>query len=240
MLQPARADVAELVDARDLKSLDGNVVRVRFPPSAPEGQRVPHRPGAETFADSNFSFQDPRTGPRREARTASCVVIVRRSLCSASVRASSCRAASRWASASRPVHSGPISAGPVHARSRAAGPVHAGSRATGPVHAWPRATGPVNDRRTSRSAPAMPSDRSAPARSSAPVIATPIPAGTMPAVPVPTVTPAPPHELNVFNGRLDVDSSLQAVRFANQGCLRWTADHRTRGSDGGRGCQYTE
>lgn len=35
MLQPARADVAELVDARDLKSLDGNVVRVRFPPSAP-------------------------------------------------------------------------------------------------------------------------------------------------------------------------------------------------------------
>jgi hypothetical protein len=27
--------VAELVDARDLKSLDGNVVRVRFPPSAP-------------------------------------------------------------------------------------------------------------------------------------------------------------------------------------------------------------
>jgi hypothetical protein len=29
------ADVAELVDARDLKSLDGNVVRVRFPPSAP-------------------------------------------------------------------------------------------------------------------------------------------------------------------------------------------------------------
>jgi hypothetical protein len=30
-----RADVAELVDARDLKSLDGNVVRVRVPPPAP-------------------------------------------------------------------------------------------------------------------------------------------------------------------------------------------------------------
>ena len=29
------ADVAELVDARDLKSLDGNIVRVRVPPPAP-------------------------------------------------------------------------------------------------------------------------------------------------------------------------------------------------------------
>src|SRR6202795_1338359 len=31
-----RADVAELGDARDLKSLDGNVVWVRVPPPAPE------------------------------------------------------------------------------------------------------------------------------------------------------------------------------------------------------------
>jgi hypothetical protein len=31
-----RADVAELVDARDLKSLDGNVVWVRVPPPAPD------------------------------------------------------------------------------------------------------------------------------------------------------------------------------------------------------------
>ncbi len=30
-----RADVAELVDARDLKSLDGNVMWVRVPPPAP-------------------------------------------------------------------------------------------------------------------------------------------------------------------------------------------------------------
>jgi hypothetical protein len=30
-----KADVAELVDARDLKSLDGNVVWVRVPPPAP-------------------------------------------------------------------------------------------------------------------------------------------------------------------------------------------------------------
>ena len=34
-MQINRADVAELVDARDLKSLDGNVVWVRVPPPAP-------------------------------------------------------------------------------------------------------------------------------------------------------------------------------------------------------------
>jgi hypothetical protein len=34
------ADVAELVDARDLKSLDGNVVWVRVPPPAPNKERV--------------------------------------------------------------------------------------------------------------------------------------------------------------------------------------------------------
>jgi hypothetical protein len=35
-MQTNGADVAELVDARDLKSLDGNVVRVRLPPPAPD------------------------------------------------------------------------------------------------------------------------------------------------------------------------------------------------------------
>jgi hypothetical protein len=34
-MQNNDADVAELVDARDLKSLDGNVVWVRVPPPAP-------------------------------------------------------------------------------------------------------------------------------------------------------------------------------------------------------------
>jgi hypothetical protein len=45
------ADVAEQVDARDLKSLDGNVVRVRVPPPAPTRRSWPDRqlsPAAET------------------------------------------------------------------------------------------------------------------------------------------------------------------------------------------------
>jgi hypothetical protein len=35
LISRSKADVAELVDARDLKSLDGNVVWVRLPPPAP-------------------------------------------------------------------------------------------------------------------------------------------------------------------------------------------------------------
>ena len=42
-----KADVAELVDARDLKSLDGNVVRVRVPPPAPK-DRLTGRSAAVT------------------------------------------------------------------------------------------------------------------------------------------------------------------------------------------------
>jgi hypothetical protein len=37
-----KADVAELVDARDLKSLDGNVVWVRVPPPAPKVGATKH------------------------------------------------------------------------------------------------------------------------------------------------------------------------------------------------------
>jgi hypothetical protein len=46
-MQINEADVAELVDARDLKSLDGNVVRVRVPPPAPK-DRLTGRSAAVT------------------------------------------------------------------------------------------------------------------------------------------------------------------------------------------------
>jgi hypothetical protein len=44
-----KADVAELVDARDLKSLDGNVVWVRVPPPAP----LPDKRSEEGMPDEN-------------------------------------------------------------------------------------------------------------------------------------------------------------------------------------------
>ena len=54
-----KADVAELVDARDLKSLDGNVVRVRVPPPAPRMGSVKTRIGGTTGANDtpNSIFQ---------------------------------------------------------------------------------------------------------------------------------------------------------------------------------------
>ena len=54
-----KADVAELVDARDLKSLDGNVVRVRVPPPAPRMGSVKTRIGGTTGANNtpNSIFQ---------------------------------------------------------------------------------------------------------------------------------------------------------------------------------------
>jgi hypothetical protein len=53
--------VAELVDARDLKSLDGNVVWVRVPPPAPIGQRIPfdgRTAGLHNARDTRADLQD--------------------------------------------------------------------------------------------------------------------------------------------------------------------------------------
>src|SRR6202011_5568034 len=47
------ADVAELVDARDLKSLDGNVVWVRVPPPAP---RIGKPAGRSDMSDTDDDF----------------------------------------------------------------------------------------------------------------------------------------------------------------------------------------
>jgi hypothetical protein len=52
VLERLRADVAELVDARDLKSLDGNVVWVRVPPPAPINSMI-----CSIFI-SNFKFRN--------------------------------------------------------------------------------------------------------------------------------------------------------------------------------------
>src|SRR3954451_24577428 len=52
------ADVSELVDARDLKSLDGNVVWVRVPPPAP-----PDRPHAVVPHPSTPCPQSAQSAP---------------------------------------------------------------------------------------------------------------------------------------------------------------------------------
>jgi hypothetical protein len=61
------ADVAELVDARDLKSLDGNVVWVRVPPPAPKLPRESAMGSASRRSKSRYvfmvqPFQDLETG----------------------------------------------------------------------------------------------------------------------------------------------------------------------------------
>jgi hypothetical protein len=52
-----KADVAELVDARDLKSLDGNVVWVRVPPPAPRIDSLKN-------TRSRFSLDAPTFEPK--------------------------------------------------------------------------------------------------------------------------------------------------------------------------------
>src|SRR6476619_1185702 len=71
------ADVAELVDARDLKSLDGNVVWVRLPPPAPMAEPGIHHQLHDHALQSWPSLEDRQrkgnapatiTIPCREAR----------------------------------------------------------------------------------------------------------------------------------------------------------------------------
>ena len=54
-----RADVAELVDARDLKSLDGNVVWVRVPPPAPKLPRQFNRQMSVVEGSTDFAGTSP-------------------------------------------------------------------------------------------------------------------------------------------------------------------------------------
>src|SRR6185503_14123021 len=55
------ADVAELVDARDLKSLDGNVVWVRVPPPAPAFAREASK-GCHAEAQAKAGFASASYG----------------------------------------------------------------------------------------------------------------------------------------------------------------------------------
>ena len=56
------ADVAELVDARDLKSLDGNVVWVRVPPPAPTCPSYSVGPSDPFFCDKRRIVQRGQVG----------------------------------------------------------------------------------------------------------------------------------------------------------------------------------
>ena len=58
------ADVAELVDARDLKSLDGNVVWVRVPPPAPSKKRVSRHRTKAAQCDAAMSAISPPPSSR--------------------------------------------------------------------------------------------------------------------------------------------------------------------------------
>jgi hypothetical protein len=68
-MQINKADVAELVDARDLKSLDGNVVWVRLPPPAPgfcwQESKSPRHP---TYL--GFTIEHTRRVSRPKPKTA--------------------------------------------------------------------------------------------------------------------------------------------------------------------------
>src|SRR5882757_3304808 len=86
------ADVAELVDARDLKSLDGNVVWVRVPPPAPR------------FALTGYAWRATQTVRAKR---------VRRSLSAAKAKTDRARRGSDVAK-DRPVRNAPIGGAQQH------------------------------------------------------------------------------------------------------------------------------
>ncbi len=113
-------------------------------------------------------------------------------------------------------------------------------RARRPVHRRSVSTGRPHARPMWRPVPTVPSGRSTPPETSAPMIAAPIPAGAAPAVEIPAVTASAPDELRVFDRRRQVDGQRQVSRLADQGCMCRCVEDRRRGSDRCRECQQSE
>jgi hypothetical protein len=146
-------------------------------------------------------------------------------LSSAVSRATTCRATTSRAIAAWTVDTRAIAAWTIDTRAIAAWTVD-----TRAVAAWPINSGPVN-----RSMPTVPSDRAAPTKASAPVIATPVPAGAAPTVIVPTIAPTLPDELRGLDDGQFIRRSTQARRGADHGGLSGSADVRS-----GKGHGYDE
>lgn len=171
-------------------------------------------------------------------------------LASAVPRATTCRAIAAWtidtgAIAARTIDTRAIAARTVDTGAIAAWAIDAGAVAawaidTGAVAAWTVDTRAVaarsiNSGLVNRSMPTVPSDRTAPAKASAPVIAAPIPAGAAPTVTVPTITPTLPDELNgLYDGQI-IRRRTQARRGADHGGLS-----RTAAASGGESPGYDE
>jgi hypothetical protein len=110
------ADVAELVDARDLKSLDGNVVWVRVPPPAPAFAREASEGcRAEAFRRRRACGRELRLGkPRaREASEGCHAEAFRRRRAAAASYGSASHALAKRVKAAAPKPSG--EGGPVAA-----------------------------------------------------------------------------------------------------------------------------
>jgi hypothetical protein len=140
--------------------------------------------------------------------------------------------------AARPVGIRTIPTGPIGAGTVATWPVGTRAVATWPVDARPVATWPLDARAVnSRSAPAVPSDRTTPAHAAAPAIAAPVPAGTAPSGVVPAVPSAAEYELNLIDSRDLIRGDAQSSR-RDRGSLRAAADHRSGQREQRRGQQH--